>query len=64
MKTALVKYKNKKVGLLKETDEGYEFQYDAEYLASGSPAAVSLTLPLTDKPYKSPILFPFFDGLS
>lgn len=63
MKTALVKYKNRRVGLLKETDEGYEFQYDAEYLASGSPAAVSLTLPLTDRPYKSPILFPFFDGL-
>lgn len=63
MKTALVKYKDKKAGLLKETDEGYEFQYDAEYLASDSPAAASLTLPLSDKPYKSPILFPFFDGL-
>lgn len=62
MKAALVKYKHKRAGLLKETDEGYEFQYDAEYLASVSPA-VSLTLPLTDKPYKSPVLFPFFDGL-
>ena len=39
MRTALVKYKNKRAGLLKETDEGYEFQYDSEYLASGSPAA-------------------------
>ena len=63
MKAALVKYKNIRAGLLKETDEGYEFQYDSEYLASDSPAAVSLTLPLSDKPYKSPVLFPFFDGL-
>ena len=63
MADALVKYKNMKAGVLKETDEGYEFQYDAEYLASDSPAAVILTLPLIYKPYKSPVLFPFFDGL-
>lgn len=63
MKIASIKFKNKRAGLLKETDEGYEFQYDAEYLASGSPDAVSLTLPLSDKAYKSFVLFPFFDGL-
>lgn len=63
MKTALIRFKGRKAGLLKETDEGYEFTYDTEYLASNSPTAVSLTLPLSDKPYKSPILFPFFDGL-
>ena len=63
MNAALIKYKDKKAGLLKETDEGYEFQYDMEYLASDSPSAVSLTLPLSDKPDKSPVLFPFFDGL-
>ncbi len=56
-------YPGRKVTSLKETDEGYEFQYDMEYLASDSPSAVSLTLPLSDKPYKSPVLFPFFDGL-
>lgn len=63
MKTALIRFKGEKAGLLKETDEGYEFCYDADYLASDSPVAVSLTLPLSDKPYKSTILFPFFDGL-
>ena len=63
MKTALIRFKGRKAGLLKETDEGYEFTYDTEYLAPDSPTAVSLTLPLSDKPYKSPILFPFFDGL-
>lgn len=25
--------------------------------------AISLTMPLQAKPYKSPVLFPFFDGL-
>ena len=35
MKTALVKFKDMRAGLLMETDEGYEFQYDAEYLVSG-----------------------------
>lgn len=49
-------------GIVRETDGGYEFCYDADYVSSSS-AAVSLTLPLTDEPYKSGILFPFFDGL-
>ena len=63
MKQARIKFKNLEAGLLKETDEGYEFQYSKEYLASDSPAPVSLTLPLREEPYKSAVLFPFFDGL-
>lgn len=63
MKRALIKYKDILAGLLKETDEGYEFSYYEDYLHSDSPHAVSLTLPLSEKTYKSPILFPFFDGL-
>ena len=63
MKTALIQYKGKAAGILRETDEGYEFQYNGEYLADTTSMPVSLTLPLTDKPYKSPVLFPFFDGL-
>lgn len=50
-------------GVLTENDMGYEFQYNPEYLSSDEAHAVSLTLPLTDKPYKSNVLFPFFDGL-
>ena len=49
-------------GLIQETDEGYRFQYDSDYLACGI-SSVSLTLPLTDKPFVSTTLFPFFDGL-
>ena len=63
MSKALVEYKGKAAGILEETDEGYEFRYDRGYLADAAAAPVSLTLPLSEKPYKSPVLFPFFDGL-
>lgn len=42
---------------------GYEFRYDSGYLQSDVAVAVSLTLPLTEKPYREKVLFPFFDGL-
>ena len=63
MSKALIQYKGINAGILKETDEGYEFSYNEEYLADAASASVSLTLPLTDKPYQSKVLFPFFDGL-
>lgn len=39
-------------GIITETDEGYEFVYDKQYLDREDEVAVSLTMPLTDKPYK------------
>ena len=63
MSKALIEYKGRTAGTLKETDEGYEFSYDKEYLADAAARPVSLTLPLSEKPYTSPFLFPFFDGL-
>ncbi|TDG36077.1 phosphatidylinositol kinase [Pedobacter changchengzhani] len=50
-------------GHLSETDNGYTFQYEASYLEIQHPKPISLTLPLSSKPYYSKILFPFFDGL-
>ncbi len=50
-------------GLIKETDEGYEFTYDEEFLAKEKAFPISLTLPLRAEPYISKYLFPFFDGL-
>ena len=50
-------------GLIRETDEGYEFVYSADYLKMPGARPVSLTMPLSDKIYQSKILFPFFDGL-
>ena len=63
MSKALIQYKGINAGILKETDEGYEFSYNEEYLADAASAPVSLTLPLTGKPDHSNVLFPFFDGL-
>ena len=37
--------------------------YNVDYLQKKDTKAVSLTLPLSEKPYNSQVLFPFFDGL-
>ena len=54
---------NQYAGLLEETDAGYSFAYDKNYLTSDDPLPVSLTLPLQEQPYEAQTLFPFFDGL-
>ena len=54
---------NQYAGLLEETDAGYSFAYDKNYLASENPLPVSLTLPLREEPFESQTLFAFFDGL-
>lgn len=63
LRQAEVYYKERLAGLLSEVDNGYEFVYLPEYLASGGARAVSLTMPLQEEPYLSNVLFPFFDGL-
>ncbi|WNY24625.1 HipA N-terminal domain-containing protein [Methanolapillus millepedarum] len=63
MKTAYVYMHDYFAGILTETDDGYVFSYDPDYLKSENAEPVSLTLPLLDKTYKSKVLFPFFDGL-
>ena len=55
--------KDKIAGYLSETEDGYEFIYDAGYLKDKDAEAVSLTLPLSEKPYISLVMIPFFDGL-
>lgn len=50
-------------GILSETDEGYSFSYDSEYLLRENASAVSLTLPLSRETYTSKTIFSFFDGL-
>src|SRR5690606_4280064 len=50
-------------GLLIQDEEGYHFNYDKDYLAAENPEPVSLTLPLSEKPFHSMTMFPFFDGL-
>ena len=62
-RTAYVYVRNVFTGELSETDAGYSFAYDKQYLKSETASAVSLTLPLSEEVYTSKILFPFFDGL-
>jgi serine/threonine-protein kinase HipA len=60
---ASVYVRDRFAGFLSETDSGYRFAYDAEYLTLPDAQAISLTLPLREAPYESNVLFPFFDGL-
>ncbi len=62
-RTAYVYVRDTFAGTLKETDYGYSFIYDSEYLMLENPSAISLTLPLDSKEYTSKTLFAFFDGL-
>ena len=63
MKEANVYMHDNLAGLLIEDENGYRFQYSRAYLELADPEPVSLTLPLTEDAYHSPVLFPFFDGL-
>lgn len=62
-RTAYVYVRNVFAGTLCETEDGYSFAYDKEYIENENASAVSLTLPLTKETYNSKTLFPFFDGL-
>ena len=62
-RAARIFVQNEFAGILSETDSGYSFFYDEQYLKKENALAVSLTLPLTEKLYESKTLFPFFDGL-
>ena len=63
MKRAAVYLHDRHAGILTEDEDGFTFVYDDDYLHSEDAEPVSLTLPLTDKPYHETVLFPFFDGL-
>ena len=62
-RTAYIYVRNTFAGELKETDEGYSFTYDSNYLTDDNASQVSLTLPLQAESYTSNTLFSFFDGL-
>lgn len=63
MKRAKVYLYDRLAGKLLEDENGFTFTYDADYLNLSDAMAISLTLPLTANPYRSTVLFPFFDGL-
>ncbi|WP_304287428.1 HipA N-terminal domain-containing protein [Porphyromonas uenonis] len=63
MKQADVYMYDRLAGVLTESAEGYQFCYDAGYLAQEDAEAISVTLPLREKSFTDKVLFPFFDGL-
>lgn len=63
MKQAKIYMYDNFAGILTEDENGYKFEYDSIYLLCENAEPISLTLPLSDKPYLSNILHPFFDGL-
>ena len=63
LRKAKVYVQDKYAGILMETEEGYAYIYDDEYIANKSSVSISLTMPVSKKEYTSNVLFPFFDGL-
>ena len=61
LRQAKVYYKDELAGVLKETDRGYLFQYDKDYIKKNIP--ISTSLPVQEEPFESEKLFPFFRGL-
>lgn len=62
-RTGKVYVQDRFAGQIRETESGYLFSYDPEYLNSDHAVPVSLTLPLRADAYESNTLFSFFDGL-
>ena len=61
LKTAEVFFKDALAGFLYQTEKGYVFIYDEDFLKERVP--ISISLPLRKEPYESRELFPFFSGL-
>jgi HipA-like protein len=60
---AIVRLDGQRVGTLSEDGKQIAFRYDPEWFAKKEAVPVSATLPLTDKPYFTVGLHPFFENL-
>ena len=58
---AVVLFGDEKAGLIEETEKGYRFTYNSEFIKKNKPLSVSL--PIKREIYESVDLFPFFVGL-
>jgi serine/threonine-protein kinase HipA len=50
-------------GVLEETEAGFRFTYDSNYLRDAAARPISRTMPKREKPYESGQMFAFFHGL-
>lgn len=61
MRQAKVLFKGGEAGILTQHDEGsFSFRYHSSWVADAGKSGISLTLPKTEKEYRSEFLFPFF----
>lgn len=63
MRQAEIYRKGILAGILTEDGGEYRYCYDSSYLKREDALPISLTLPLQEEAFTSPVLFPFFDGL-
>lgn len=61
LRRAKVLFKGQQAGTVEETESGYRFTYDPDFIGAGHSIAVSF--PLQAAPFESLRLFPFFEGL-
>ena len=61
LRKAQVFYGKDLAGYIRETENGYIFEYAKEFLKKNTP--ISISLPLREEPYESKELFSFFKGL-
>lgn len=61
LRQAKVYYKDELAGSLKETENGYFFQYDNDFMKKN--ISISVSLPVQAEPFESEKLFSFFKGL-
>lgn len=54
-------YNNDLAGQISQTEDGYIFEYNKDFIKKDIP--ISITLPVREEPYKSKELFSFFKGL-
>jgi serine/threonine-protein kinase HipA len=61
MRQAKILFKGAEAGILTQHDDGgFTYRYHDQWLADSGKPPISLTLPKTDKEYRSEHLFPFF----
>lgn len=64
MRQGIVKYNNIIAGVLTEEDSGdYVFEYDDDYIQNYPNQFITFGIRVRKEPFRSKILFPFFDGL-
>ena len=63
MRQAEIYRKDVLAGILTEDGGEYRFCYEHSYLEREDALSISLTMPLQEEAFVSPVLFPFFDGL-